>query len=199
MFERFTTEARSVVVAAQEQARALQHDWIGTEHVLLALTAGQGVGAVVLHGLGVDHEQVRARMLALLGTDAPDACTSIGAPLGPDPRALETIGIDLDAVRRRAEETFGPGALERTAAGQRRAGRRTGHIPFTRRAKSLLERSLREALALRHNYIGSEHILLALASDPKSIGARVLTALGVDAKTVRQRARSTLEGEAEIA
>lgn len=199
MFERFTTEARGVVVAAQEHARALRHDWIGTEHILLALIAGQGVGAIVLRGLGVEQERARALILTLLGHDGPGACTATGAPLGPDPRALESIGIDLDAVRRRVEETFGPGALERTSAARRRTGRRSGHIPFTRRAKSLLERSLRESLALRHNYIGSEHILLALISDPRSLGARVLATLGIEAETVRRRVRSTLEGEADSA
>lgn len=192
MFERFTDHARTTVIDAQQQARALGHDWIGTEHLLLALTVGQGLGSIALRELGVDHERVRGAVLKLgSGGRVKDT--------GPDPQALETIGIDLDAVRRRVEETFGPGALERTRAGAGRRDRRRGHVPFTRRAKTLLELSLREALALRHRHIGTEHILLAFARLPTALGTRVLADLGVNPDAIRRAALDALDGQADSA
>lgn len=192
MFERFTADARSVVIGAQDQARMLDHCWIGTEHILLALARSRGVAARVLRDFDVDHARLLGATVALLGTAHRDGA--------PDPRALESIGIDLDAVRRRVEETFGPGALERTSPGSRRRRRgRSGHIPFTGRAKKVLERALRESLALRHGYIGSEHILLAIAADRTALAARVLASLGVDPSAVRQRVSDALEGQADTA
>jgi len=177
MFERFTKRARTVVVTAQEQARALGHDQIGGEHLLLGiLTQPESIGAKVLRQLGVDEAAVRAEVAALGRSDAD---------------ALKAFGIDLDEVRRRAEEAFGSGALERPL--ERRGGwlfrGRGRHLRFNRDAKKLLERSLREALALRHNYIGTEHMILAIVADESTDGstskpggaAGVLRRLGVAA------------------
>jgi ATP-dependent Clp protease ATP-binding subunit ClpC len=128
MFERFTDRARRVVVLAQEEAKMLNHNYIGTEHILLGLIhEGEGVAA----------------------------------------KALESMGISLDAVREQVQDIIGQGQQQPT-----------GHIPFTPRAKKVLELSLREALQLGHNYIGTEHILLALLE--LEAGAGVLAGLGID-------------------
>ena len=148
MFERFTDRARRVVVLAQEEARMLSHDYIGTEHILLGLIhEGEGVAA----------------------------------------RALESLGIGLETVRQEVEEIIGRG---REAPG--------GHIPFTPRAKKVLELSLREALQLGHNYIGTEHILLGLIREGEGVAAQVLVRLGADLNRVRQEVISLLAGEREL-
>jgi ATP-dependent Clp protease ATP-binding subunit ClpA len=178
MFERFTDAARATVVAAQDRARELGHSEIGAEHLLLALLADEtGVAAQVLQDLHVDESALRAEVQAV---NSPDA------------EALSTLGIDLDEVRRRAEATFGAGALSRPRR-QRRGlfGRRYssgGHLPFTDEARSALERSLHEAVALRHAYIGSEHLLLGLLSTTAGTAGRLLSRVGVtaDAESVRQ-------------
>ena len=168
MFERFTKPARAAVVSAQVEARRLGHDRIGEEHLLLGVLAQEGsVGAGVLQELGVT-----------LGA-ARDATAALHAP---DARALGALGIDLDEVRRRAEAAFGEGALERRwPARGRLFRRRSGHIPFSRPAKAALERSLRHALALRHNYIGTEHLVLALLTEERGSAARVAEQLGLRA------------------
>ncbi|MEN3310455.1 MAG: ATP-dependent Clp protease ATP-binding subunit ClpC, partial [Micromonosporaceae bacterium] len=144
MFERFTDRARRVVVLAQEEARMLNHNYIGTEHVLLGLIhEGEGVAA----------------------------------------KALESLGISLEAVRQQVEEIIGQG---------QRAP--SGHIPFTPRAKKVLELSLREALQLGHNYIGTEHILLGLIREGEGVAARVLVKLGADLNRVRQQVIQLLSG-----
>jgi len=135
MFERFTDRARRVVVLAQEEARFLNHNYIGTEHILLGLTH-QGVAA----------------------------------------EALQSLGISLEAVRAQVEEIIGRGVQEPV-----------GHIPFTPRAKKVLELSLREALQLGHNYIGTEHILLGLIREGEGVAAQVLVKLGADLSRVRQQ------------
>ena len=137
MFERFTDRARRVVVLAQEEARVLDHNYIGTEHILLGLIhEGEGVAA----------------------------------------RALESLGISLEAVRTQVQEMIGPGDEAPT-----------GHIPFTPRAKKVLELSLREALGLGHNYIGTEHILLGLIREGEGVAAQVLVGLGAGLDRVRQQ------------
>jgi ATP-dependent Clp protease ATP-binding subunit ClpC len=137
MFERFTDRARRVVVLAQDEARRLDHNYIGTEHILLGLVQeGEGVAA----------------------------------------KALEALGIGLAAVRQQVEEIVGRG---KEAPG--------GHIPFTPRAKKVLELSLREALQLGHDYIGTEHILLGLIREGEGVAARVLANLGADLNLVRQQ------------
>lgn len=149
MFERFTQEARAAVVAAQVTARKGDEGRIGTEHLLLGVLAHpQTAGARVLHRLGVSSDAVVGQLRERHRYDL-------------DADALTAIGIDLEAVRRRAEETFGAGAL--SGPPTRRAGR--GHIPFDVEAKKALELALREALALKHKHIGTEHIVLGLARD----------------------------------
>ena len=144
MFERFTDRARRVVVLAQEEARMLNHNYIGTEHILLGLIhEGEGVAA----------------------------------------KALESLGISLEAVRQQVEEIIGQGQQAPT-----------GHIPFTPRAKKVLELSLREALQLGHNYIGTEHILLGLIREGEGVAAQVLVKLGADLNRVRQQVIQLLSG-----
>ncbi|WGW10989.1 ATP-dependent Clp protease ATP-binding subunit [Saxibacter everestensis] len=144
MFERFTDRARRVVVLAQEEARMLNHNYIGTEHILLGLIhEGEGVAA----------------------------------------KALESLGISLDAVREQVQEIIGQGQQAPS-----------GHIPFTPRAKKVLELSLREALQLGHNYIGTEHILLGLIREGEGVAAQVLVKLGADLTRVRQQVIQLLSG-----
>jgi ATP-dependent Clp protease ATP-binding subunit ClpC len=144
MFERFTDRARRVVVLAQEEARMLNHNYIGTEHILLGLIhEGEGVAA----------------------------------------KALESLGISLDGVREQVQEIIGPGQQAPS-----------GHIPFTPRAKKVLELSLREALQLGHNYIGTEHILLGLIREGEGVAAQVLVKLGADMTRVRSQVIQLLSG-----
>jgi ATP-dependent Clp protease ATP-binding subunit ClpA len=196
MFERFTAAARDVVVQAQAEARRQQHNYIGTEHILLALMAGpETVAGRVLLGLGVEPDSVRSEVTAIVGSQAPAE---------PDASALDAIGIDLDAVRRRVEEAFGPGALDRGLANRpcRRGGRgrrmRTlaggfGHIPFTPRSKKVLELSLREALRLGHNYIGPEHVLLGLLREGQGLAAEILVRRGLTIESIRAQVLEELK------
>ncbi|MDH3463915.1 MAG: NDP-hexose 4-ketoreductase, partial [Acidimicrobiia bacterium] len=136
MFERFTDRARRVVVLAQEEARLLNHNYIGTEHILLGLlNEGEGIAA----------------------------------------QALESLDIDLASVREEVVKIIGQGKQSPS-----------GHIPFTPRAKKVLELSLREALQLGHNYIGTEHILLGLIREGEGVAAQVLQQLGAELQKVRQ-------------
>ena len=173
MFERFTQQAREVAIGAQTQARELGHHHIGTEHLLLALLDDRcGAPAVILHHAGLEPARVKADI---------DRFTGWGGQLGDaDADALETIGIDLDAIKAKIEETFGPGALDPIFREERRGlfrRRRVvvrgpsmgGHIPFTPRSKKVLELSLREAIRLKHKSIASEHI--SARPDPRGRGA----------------------------
>jgi len=190
VFDRFTPESRRVVVRAQVEARALGHSWIGTEHLLLALLAepeARGVGA--LRRLGVTREACLS-----LTRDSIGGCEALGAD---EAAALQTIGIDLEEVRRRVEETFGVGALDAPPRPPRRnllgiLRRRTrrgcesrGSVPFTPRAKRALERALRESLALGDRHIGVEHVLLGLLDPRGSLAVDILRRLGADPTTVR--------------
>jgi ATP-dependent Clp protease ATP-binding subunit ClpA len=144
MFERFTDRARKVVVLAQEEARILKHNYIGTEHILLGLIhEGEGVAA----------------------------------------KALESLGISLEAVRQQVEQIIGQGQQAPS-----------GHIPFTVHAKKVLELSLREAMQLGHDYIGTEHILLGLIREGEGVAAQVLVRLGADLNRVRQQVIQLLHG-----
>jgi ATP-dependent Clp protease ATP-binding subunit ClpC len=144
MFDRFTDRARRVVVLAQEEARLLNHNYIGTEHILLGLIhEGEGIAA----------------------------------------KALESLDITLDSVRTQVQETIGQGQSAPS-----------GHIPFTPRAKKVLELSLREALQLGHNYIGTEHILLGLIREGEGVAAQVLAKLGADLPKVRQTVIQLVSG-----
>jgi ATP-dependent Clp protease ATP-binding subunit ClpA len=152
MFERFSEKARTVVVLAQQKARERGDETIGTEHLLRALFAvPDNLAVVVLEGFSVRRADVEADL---------DRQRSAAAGSTSDATALAALGIDLDEVRRRVEEAFGPGALDRV---RRPRGRRWGgHIPFTKGSKKALELALREAVGLGHNYIGTEHLLLGL-------------------------------------
>ncbi len=144
MFERFTDRARRVIVLAQDEARLLNHNYIGTEHILLGLIhEGEGVGA----------------------------------------KALEALGITLEGVREQVREIITEGSQAPT-----------GHIPFTPRAKKVLELSLREALQLGHGYIGTEHILLGLLREGDGVAVKVLTRLGAQPSAVRQEVIERLSG-----
>jgi ATP-dependent Clp protease ATP-binding subunit ClpA len=183
MFERFTTAARSVVVNAQDQARSLNHDQILAEHLLLGvLTEGDSIGARVLGDLGVQSERL-TQEVAALGTGDDDA--------------LRAIGVDLAAVRQRAEAAFGHGALDRRPRARRvgflrRVVASGGHLPFSPSAKRALEHSLRQALALQHHEIRVDHLLLGLLADDHDPAAHVLQRLGADPGEVRARVRTQL-------
>jgi ATP-dependent Clp protease ATP-binding subunit ClpA len=172
MFERFSDEARQVVVRSQEEARRLRHPYIGTEHLLLALLGGDDDPATkALRGRNLDPADLRRRIVGIVTPSGDDL----------DPEALATLGIDLDEVRRVTEASFGPGALDI------RGGKPvpSGHIPFTRRAKKTLELSLRESLRLGHKYIGTGHILLGILREGEGLAAQVLANTGVDLAELR--------------
>jgi hypothetical protein len=249
MFERFTPEARHIVVQAQDHARRLGHNYIGCEHLLLGAAATSDPAGAVLRDHGVTPERIEAELRRIIGPGpAADPVSGI------DREALAAIGIDLDVVRARIEAVFGPGALARAAATGRaaqagragragRPGRRPawrkgpvaelmrrrrnravrrakagvvhgqmpspgpgqipvgppapgnvplfpgpaprGHIPFTPRAKKTLELSLREAKGLNDNYIGAQHVTLALLDMPNGMVPTILSALGVPAAALR--------------
>jgi ATP-dependent Clp protease ATP-binding subunit ClpA len=181
MFERFTQEARQVVTGAQLEAAHLHSDRIGTEHLLLSLLAQQdSTSAAVLARHGLTHDSVTESVRAHVASDDLDA------------DALTVLGIDLDAVRSTVEATFGPGALD--AAGRRGRGSGFGgHIPFSPRAKKVLELSLREAIALKQKTITDGHIALGLLRTGDGLAIKVLADLGVDPAAVRRDVRSALD------
>jgi ATP-dependent Clp protease ATP-binding subunit ClpA len=189
MFERFTMNARQVVVLSRQAAEELHHPFIGTEHLLLALLdSGCGATHVMLREAGLTREQVIADINRLVRPE-PDV-------LGDgDAAALEAIGIDLEAVRAKVEELFGPGALQPPEPPRRRGLLRKaveGRRPFSGRAKKVLELSLREAIALRHNFIAPEHILLGILRDNGGLAAKILTEAGLDFQALRRQAVAAL-------
>jgi ATP-dependent Clp protease ATP-binding subunit ClpA len=199
MFERFTTAARGVVIGAQHEARRLNHDFIGTEHLLLALLQPDSGGPYeVLTHAGLDATTARASIERLLAAGPQPDTTPLG---DDDAAALEAIGIDLAAIRAKLEEAFGPGALdlppprrERRLFGRRRKPLRVGnHLPFTGRAKKSLELSLREAIALQHKSIGAEHLLLGLLREGHGLASIVIRTAGIDPVELRQRTVASLD------
>ena len=169
MFERFTRDAREAVTHAHADAQAVGADHVGSEHVLLGLTFGTDSVAVrALGRLGVDRDRIVAAVHAL-----PHE--------GIDAQALAGIGIDLDAVRATAEQTFGPGALDARGHGRKPLA----HVPFDASAKKMLELALREAVRLTHNRIDSGHLLLAAVRATDSRAHHVLWELGAGADAVR--------------
>jgi ATP-dependent Clp protease ATP-binding subunit ClpA len=177
MFERFTHEARGVVVRAQEEARALGHDYLGTEHLLLGALAEESNAGRTLLERWLTIEQARAEVVELLGHGHPSL----------DADALALLGIDLDEVRRRVEETFGEGALARPQRCRR--GWVRGIRCFTPRAKKALELSLREALLAGDRQIRPEHVVLGLLREGEGIAARILAARGVRLEDMRAAVR----------
>jgi ATP-dependent Clp protease ATP-binding subunit ClpA len=170
MFERFTTEARQVVVGAQDEARRLHSGRIGTEHLLLALLARPTTSGAVLGRHGLTRDSVTEAVRHYVGDGDLDAA------------ALTSLGIDLDAVRSSVEASFGPGALDRRP-GERGAA---GHIPFTPRAKKVLELSLREAIALKSKSIADGHVALGLLREGEGLAMKVLADRGVDTVELRR-------------
>jgi ATP-dependent Clp protease ATP-binding subunit ClpA len=179
MFERFTDQARQVVVRAQEEARRLHAHHIGTEHLLLGLLDQDTPTAAVLARHGLTRESTVAAIRAFTGGEALDAA------------ALGTVGIDLDAVRDSVEATFGPGALD-VPRGTREP---KGHIPFTPRAKKVLELSLREAIALKSKSIADGHIALGLLREGDGLAMKVLADRGVDPSGLRRDLVAVLRSE----
>lgn len=183
MFDRFTPGACQVLVLAQREALSLGHRHIGTEHVLLGLLGESGgVAAAVLRDAGVTPTRVRAAVERIVGR---------GEPEPDDAEALRSIGIDLDAVRARVEESFGPGALGFARGSERRRLRRRCEArpdqpPFTPRSKKVLELALRQSLALHHSYVGTEHILLGLLAEGEGVAAVILSA-GIGLPEIRRR------------
>ena len=191
MFERLTDRARRVLVIAQEEACALGHGYLGTEHLLLGILAeGEDGAGRIVAGAGVTADDVRAGIECTVGR---------GPAASDDAEALRAIGIDLDAVRTSVEEAFGPGALERARMPRRprRKARRprpcgygtvrNGSIPFTPRCKKVLELALRESLRLGHGYIGTEHILLGLLREGEGLAVAILVRKGVALPDLRRR------------
>jgi hypothetical protein len=175
MLERFSNNARSAVVAAQQEARDRRAENVRTEHLLLALFAvPDSVAVTVLTERGVTKADVEADVDRMRGT----------GPGPSDAEALATLGIDLDEVRRQVEEAFGPGALERTraaGAGRRRLG---GRIPFDRATKKALELALREAVRFEHRHLGTEHLLLGLLQVEGAAG-EILAERGIQLDATR--------------
>ncbi|GAA3106183.1 Clp protease N-terminal domain-containing protein [Streptosporangium carneum] len=178
MFERFHREARQTVVLAQENARRLRHGLIGTEHLLLGLLDQRGtLSARVLGGHGLDYEHAYRAVARLVPRRPGEAL---------DAEALESIGIDLSAIREKVEAAFGPGSLDRAPTTTRR-GRLSGrHIPFSPRAKKTLELALREAIALRQKAIHDGHLLLGILRDGGGLASRVIADAGIDPATLRR-------------
>ena len=175
MFERFTDDARQAIVAAQQEAGALRHGWIGTEHVLLGVLVTDGDGAELLAGFGLDAAGVRDDVVRIVGRGEDDI----------DRDALATLGIDLETVRERVERAFGPGALSRR--GHCRRGGVSTRLPFCRRAKKALELTLREAVSLGDGDLRTEHVVLGLLREGDGIAARVLTERGVTLGAARAK------------
>ena len=202
MFERFTADARETVITAQAEARKLGHDFIGTEHVLLALLTHEDTPiAAALRESGVDAEFVRGEVVRRVGPRPPGR--SFAEIEEEDAAALKAIGIDLDAVRRAIEENFGEGSLRlpREAPAPRRRGLfgryySGGHIPFSNRNKKVLELSLREAVRLHQKFIAPEHIMLGLIREGDGLAMLILTEKGVDLGKLRTTLDKSLRDRA---
>ena len=187
MFERFTTKARDTVIGAQEVARRFGADSIGSEHLLAALYEQRGnLALTVLDALSVPRDAVEAEL---------ERIRTGGVATPSDAEALASLGIDLEEVRRQVEEAFGPGALDRTRSGlNRRWGWRSGHLPFGKDAKKVLALALREAVLLKHNYIGCEHILLGMLHEGTGAAGVFLRSRGVRQDATRIIVEELLRG-----
>lgn len=182
MFERFTHSARDVVLASRSHARRLGHEQVRAEHLLLAVLAGETQGGVVLRELGLRQAHLETEVRALGHADAA---------------ALQSLGVDLEAVREQVEAAFGPDALRprapmrrRGLLRRRRPAQERDHLDFTPGAKRALEQSLRQALALGDKEIRAEHVLLGLLATDGDPAAVLLSRLGVAPAAVRDRLRA---------
>ena len=190
MFERFTDKARKVVLLAKGRATERGDDQIRPVHLLYGLAAADGVAARVLAALGVDAAAVD-RELGLAGGAPPAGVPGPGdVATSGDAEALAAIGIDLDEIKRRIEDSFGPGALERVPLTPRGPLNWTGRLPLAEGSKLTLALALREARALHHTYIGTEHLLLGLLRVAErqphaDFAAVTLRDLGLDPARVR--------------
>jgi ATP-dependent Clp protease ATP-binding subunit ClpA len=210
MFEKLTADSRQVIVAAKEKAVARGDRQIGAAHVLYALTVTEGVASRVLAGLGVDAGAAEQALEAAGGGAAGAAGATIAPGDGdglagsdPDAEALKAIGIDLDEIRRKAEESFGAGALDRVRPGSaqrglaiRRAGERS---PLDSDVRTALGMSLRASRALHTGYVGTEHLLLGLVGAGERSGSAVpglLLRLRLDAAQVREHVVAEVSGTA---
>jgi ATP-dependent Clp protease ATP-binding subunit ClpA len=183
VFERFTARARAVLVTAQSEALGLGHNFIGTEHFLVALVSvGDGVAFKVLSGMQISDDSIRAAIVRRVGRGPGTA-----GPVTLDAEALAAIGVDLDAVTAAVEDTFGKGALEGAMLRNLPKRKRRDGPHFTPRSKKLLELSLREALSIGHSYIGTEHLLLALTRMKEGVGYEILEELRPPGVAVREK------------
>lgn len=170
MFERFTADARAAVVEAQTVARSRSDGRIDTRHLLLGIASvPDGVGTRALTDRGLDHDRLATEAARHTEADALDA------------EVLATLGIDLDAVRARADAVFGHDALNRAGRPPKR-----GHVPFAKDARKTLEVALREAVHRGHRHIDSGHILLALIRLTDTPGHEMLRHTGTDLDALRR-------------
>jgi len=193
MLERFTEKARSVVFSAREKAAEHGDSQIRPVHMLYGLTAADGVAARVLAPLGADCAAVERELQRMPSAGA----AGDNAQSSADAEALAAIGIDVEEVKRKIEESFGPGALERSSATTKGPLGRTGRIPFNDQSRLTLALSLKEARALKHNYIGTEHVLLGLLRvaerNPRGeFATKTLPDLGIDPGQTRQQVLAEL-------
>ena len=188
MFERFTDPARSVVISAKTKAAERGDDQILPVHMLYGLTATEGLAAAVLARLGADTMAVERQLERI----TPAGRAAEDTQVRDDAEALAAIGIDLEEIKRKIEDGFGPGALDRVPLTPRGLLNWTGRLPLSDQSKLTLAFSLREARALRHSYIGTEHVLLGTLRvaerDPRGeFAAITLRNLGIDPGQARQR------------
>jgi ATP-dependent Clp protease ATP-binding subunit ClpA len=187
MFERFTPDARQIVMGAQREAVELRHSIFGTEHLLLAMLDNPGTAGEVLHEAGLEAEAVRSEIVRLVGAVEPLLSEE-------DAEALRTVGIDADAVLARIQESFGAQALLPPAKARRGwFGRRHQRATFSPRARKVLELSLREAIRLQNKEIRSGHILLGLIRENGGLAAQIIAEAGVDADALKTRTEALLQ------
>jgi len=169
VFEKFTNLAKRSITLSQDEALTLGHDFIGTEHILLGLVrVREGLAGEILSEQGVTADQVRAETLRLLQAAGVSANSGREAT-----EALAAIGIDVEEIRRRADDTFGPGRF------------RFPRPAFTMRARRVLELTLSQSMELGHDEIGTEHLLLGLLAEGEGVGVEALGAVGVDPEALR--------------
>ncbi len=188
MFERFSHSAHEAVVRARAEAVLAGDDHIGCEHLLVSLLAEPGAAAQALSAAGLGADQARAALARLAGRPRPD-----DDPL--DAEALASIGIDLDAVRRAADASFGPGALDR-AGRPGRGGAGGGRLPFGADAKKALEQGLRAAVRSRHPAITTGHLLIGVIDQGANPALGMLAAAGIDPAVLRADVARRLAGAA---